>query len=149
MEAGNVFGPLSIVPLLTTLQQNTSVDWAFRTVSQEWSSKGFVNQQQFLPRGKGLGGSSQLNYNLHYGDDFRTEFHKWEKYGGPEWGYGNMMKYVAEDEIPCGDDFGKSEKSCTAKPNQVVNYPIFSWRKPDTSLVAGTCRTGSDFNNRM
>lgn len=106
IEAGNEFGPLSIVPLLTTLQQNTSVDWAFRTVPQKFSSNGFVNQQQLLPRGKGLGGSSQLNYLLHYMDDIGREFDKWETFAGSEWGRANLMRYLSESSAleRCNDD---------------------------------------------
>lgn len=96
IEAGNVFGPLSIIPLLTTFQQNTSVDWAFRTVSQKYSSAGFTDQQQLLPRGKGLGGSSQLNYMLHYVNDIEKEFDTWEAFGGSEWGRSNLMKYLSD-----------------------------------------------------
>ncbi|KAJ6633227.1 Neither inactivation nor afterpotential protein G, partial [Pseudolycoriella hygida] len=94
IEAGKVFGPLSIVPLLTTMQQRTSVDWAFKTVSQKHSSAGFVNRQQFLPRGKGLGGSSQLNFMLHYSDEETREFDNWEKLVGSAWGRENMLKYL-------------------------------------------------------
>lgn len=96
IEAGTVFGPLSIVPLLTTFQQNTTVDWSFRTVPQRYSSAGFVNRQQLLPRGKGLGGSSQLNYMLHYSDDIGKEFDKWETFVGSQWGQENLMKYLSE-----------------------------------------------------
>lgn len=96
IEAGTTFGPLSIIPLLTTFQQNTTVDWAFRTVPQQYSSAGFVNRQQVLPRGKGLGGSSQLNYMLHYGDDMETEFDKLEAFAGSLWGRANLMKYLSE-----------------------------------------------------
>lgn len=103
IEAGNIFGPLSIVPLLTTIQQSTSVDWAFRTVPQKYSSAGFVNQQQFLPRGKGLGGSSQLNYMLHYSDDIQMEFDRWETFAGSEWGRTNFGKYLTEHN-DCKDD---------------------------------------------
>ncbi|KAG4076371.1 hypothetical protein HA402_005814 [Bradysia odoriphaga] len=97
IEAGTTFGPLSIIPLLTTFQQNTTVDWAFRTVPQRYSSTGFDNRQQLLPRGKGLGGSSQLNYMLQYNDDIEMEFDKWETYSGSTWKRTNMMKYLLSE----------------------------------------------------
>ncbi len=103
IEAGNLFGPLSIIPLLTTLQQNTSVDWAFRSVPQKYSCTGFVNQQQLLPRGKGLGGSSQLNYMLHYSDNIGKEFDKWESFGGSGWGRATIMKHLSK-YTDCSDD---------------------------------------------
>lgn len=120
IEAGNIFGPLSIVPLLTTIQQNTSVDWAFRTVPQKYSSSGFVNKQQFLPRGKGLGGSSQLNYMLHYSEDIQEEFDKWETFGGSEWGRANLMKYLAESDDDCSND-DEATDVCVATNREVCN----------------------------
>lgn len=119
-----MFGPLSIIPLLSTLQQNTSVDWAFRTVAQKYSSSGFVNQQQFLPRGKGLGGSSQLNYMLHYSDDILAEFDKWESFGGSEWSRENLIKYLTESDDDCGDD-DKATDVCTATDTEVCNNFVY------------------------
>lgn len=127
IEAGNIFGPLSIVPLLTTIQQSTSVDWAFRTVPQKYSSAGFVNQQQFLPRGKGLGGSSQLNYMLHYSGDIQMEFDRWERYAGSEWGRTNFMKYLTENN-DCNDDeradvcFAANSDVCMMSFREVIQF---------------------------
>lgn len=84
-------------------------------MSQKYSSTGFVNNQQLLPRGKGLGGSSQLNYMLHYSDDIRKEFDKWETFAGSEWGRENMMKYLTEVN-DCEDS--ETLDSCR-KPNKV------------------------------
>lgn len=33
---------------------------------------------------------------LHYSDDIRKEFDKWENFAGSEWGRENMMKYLTE-----------------------------------------------------
>lgn len=120
IEAGNIFGPLSIIPLLTTFQQNTPVDWTFRSETQKYSSAGFINQQQFLPRGKGLGGSSQLNYMLQYNDDIRKEFDKWESFAGSEWGRANLMKYIDVNE-GCDDDGKVTDRAdiCVASNGNV------------------------------
>lgn len=102
IEAGGVFGLLSRVPLLTTFQQKTNFDWQYETTAQLFSSKGFVGdvwmaienfwwnkwneiilillQKQNLPRGKGLGGSSQINYMLHF-DGIARDFQEWKEHG--------------------------------------------------------------------
>lgn len=49
-------------------------------------------QQQVLPRGKGLGGSSQLNYMLHF-DGIESDFDEWERLGAKGWNYASMKKY--------------------------------------------------------
>lgn len=113
IEAGDVFGAASVVPLLATTLQQTSSDWAFRTTPQKYSSRGLINnvscfpatnvvardclplfsQQQFLPRGRGLGGSGQINYMLHFtgtGEDFE----RWERLGAIGWGYEAMKPYL-------------------------------------------------------
>lgn len=44
IEAGQQFGPLSIIPLLAVTLQKGKEDWAFETTSQKFSSKGLHNQ---------------------------------------------------------------------------------------------------------
>lgn len=93
IEAGRLFGPLSIIPVTTTMMQGTNVDWSFKTVPQKYSSKGLFNNQQILPRGKGLGGSSQLNYMLHF-DGNERDFNEWESKIGKLWGFDELKKYI-------------------------------------------------------
>ncbi|XP_075144983.1 neither inactivation nor afterpotential protein G [Haematobia irritans] len=78
VEAGDRFGFLSKIPLLTTFQQKGLNDWAFLSTPQMHSSKGLDDQRQCLPRGKGLGGSAQLNYMLHF-DGFEGDFERWNR----------------------------------------------------------------------
>ncbi|XP_037949799.1 neither inactivation nor afterpotential protein G [Teleopsis dalmanni] len=78
VEAGDKFGFLSKIPLLTTLQQKGVNDWSFLSVPQKHSSRGLKEQRQCLPRGRGLGGSSQLNYMLHF-DGYPQDFYYWYK----------------------------------------------------------------------
>lgn len=93
IEAGRNFGPLSILPVSATLMQGTNVDWSLKTINQKYSSKGLFDNQQLWPRGKGLGGSSQLNYMIHFDGDER-DFNLWEKKTGPLWNYQNINKYL-------------------------------------------------------
>lgn len=44
IEAGGMFGPLAMIPLLSLQQQQTQVDWQLRTAPQQYSSFGFYNQ---------------------------------------------------------------------------------------------------------
>lgn len=44
IEAGEKFGVLSRIPLLSTALQGSYMDWAFKTVPQKYSSKGLLNQ---------------------------------------------------------------------------------------------------------
>ncbi|XP_055610424.1 neither inactivation nor afterpotential protein G-like [Uranotaenia lowii] len=97
IEAGDVFGAASIVPLFSTAMQQTEVDWAFRTTPQKHSSHGLINNQQFLPRGRGLGGSGQINYMLHF-TGIEQDFDRWQQLGAPDWGYAQLKPYLEKHE---------------------------------------------------
>ncbi|XP_013099182.2 neither inactivation nor afterpotential protein G isoform X1 [Stomoxys calcitrans] len=78
VEAGDRFGFLSKIPLLTTFQQKGVNDWSFLSTRQAHSSRGLEEERQCLPRGKGLGGSAQLNYMLHF-DGYEGDFERWSR----------------------------------------------------------------------
>ncbi|XP_017880219.1 neither inactivation nor afterpotential protein G [Ceratina calcarata] len=65
VEAGGHFGWVSSVPILAPVLQGTDVDWSYSTEPQLFSSKGYWNHVQKVPRGKGLGGSGQINHLVH------------------------------------------------------------------------------------
>lgn len=95
IEAGGRFNLLSKIPIASiTLQGNANVDWKFRTVPQKFSSKGFINRQQKWPRGKGLGGSAQINYMLHYGG-IRRDFDELEAHGGKTWAFNELKELLS------------------------------------------------------
>lgn len=92
IESGGIFNGLSIVPIMSTLMQQTDMDWKFKSTPQLYSSRGLRNEQQFLPRGKGLGGTNQLNYLLH-SDGIAEDFAKW----GENWNYDELMCYLKKN----------------------------------------------------
>ncbi|XP_014224375.2 neither inactivation nor afterpotential protein G [Trichogramma pretiosum] len=65
LEAGGLFGWLSNVPLAAPALQRSQVDWSYQSTPQLHSTRGMLSTRQRLPRGKGLGGSGQLNYLVH------------------------------------------------------------------------------------
>ncbi|XP_043495262.1 neither inactivation nor afterpotential protein G [Polistes fuscatus] len=88
VEAGGYFNWMSVMPLMAPLMQGSSLDWAYKTETQKFSSLGLWSHQQSWPRGKGLGGSGQINYLVHsFGrsDDYKT----WPK----GWSYGDLIPY--------------------------------------------------------
>ncbi|KAL5274269.1 hypothetical protein ACFFRR_000806 [Megaselia abdita] len=66
IEAGHTFGFISKVPLLAVYLQGSSNDWKFQSTPQKHSSWGMHDKIQFFPRGKGLGGTSQINFLVNY-----------------------------------------------------------------------------------
>ncbi|EDV95090.1 neither inactivation nor afterpotential protein G [Drosophila grimshawi] len=95
IEAGGSFGYLSRIPLLSTFQQMGPNDWSFLSVPQKHSSKGLIEQRQCLPRGKGLGGSANLNYMLHF-DGYGPDFDAWHKlHNLSDWSWTDMRPFMA------------------------------------------------------
>ncbi|XP_038121670.1 neither inactivation nor afterpotential protein G [Culex quinquefasciatus] len=129
IEAGDVFGAASVVPLLATTLQQTSSDWAFRTTPQKYSSRGLINNQQFLPRGRGLGGSGQINYMLHFtgtGEDFE----RWERLGAIGWGYEAMKPYR--------DGIERERNEGEACPTELRDDEIFEQNQYPSMLPTGS-----------
>ncbi|XP_017118621.1 neither inactivation nor afterpotential protein G [Drosophila elegans] len=95
IEAGGQFGLLSRIPLLTTFQQKGINDWSFLSVPQKHSSKGLIERRQCLPRGKGLGGSANLNYMLHF-DGHGPDFDSWrDLHNLSDWSWEHMRSFMA------------------------------------------------------
>lgn len=145
IEAGNVFGPLAMVPILTSQQQKTKVDWQLRSTRQEHSTNGFIDQVQMLPRGKGLGGSSQLNYMLHF-DGNKNDFRRWQAHGASEWTFENFRYFfdkestpmlANDDDINCSSDHETTEAEFKNSEDSMDTCSSMS-NKPTKSKVKQT-----------
>lgn len=109
IEAGGEMGFRSRIPLLCTFVQGTLSDWAFKTVPQPHSSHGFVNYQQKWPRGKGLGGSAQINYMLH-SLGRPEDFDYWrDSFGLDRWSYKNFSCHLENVNCDAVEDQNLSE----------------------------------------
>uniref|UniRef100_A0A6P4EJC2 Neither inactivation nor afterpotential protein G n=1 Tax=Drosophila rhopaloa TaxID=1041015 RepID=A0A6P4EJC2_DRORH len=105
IEAGGQFGLLSRIPLLTTFQQKGINDWSFLSVPQKHSSRGLIERRQCLPRGKGLGGSANLNYMLHF-DGHGPDFDSWrDLYNLSDWSWSQMRSFMAAAKAKTSDMF--------------------------------------------
>ncbi|XP_071450197.1 neither inactivation nor afterpotential protein G [Hetaerina americana] len=95
VEAGEEFGWLASVPFASPLLQGSDKnDWNYRTVSQETSSWGLRDRVSIWPRGKGLGGTGQLNYMLHSLGHWE-DFDKWKKkHGVSGWDASTLQPYM-------------------------------------------------------
>ncbi|XP_045620582.2 L-sorbose 1-dehydrogenase [Procambarus clarkii] len=98
VEAGGEEPWISNIPLAAPLLQQSRFDWQYLTEPQEESSFGLFNQQSAWPRGRGLGGTATLNFNIHmFGSP--QDFQKWEEeYGATGWGFQEMKKYANKAE---------------------------------------------------
>lgn len=98
IEAGGEEPWMAGIPLAAPLLQRSRYDWQYLTAPQKRSSEALVDRQSAWPRGKVLGGSGTINYNIHmFGSphDFQT----WEsEFGATGWGFPEMKKYSNKAE---------------------------------------------------
>ncbi|KAL5015891.1 hypothetical protein ScPMuIL_005480 [Solemya velum] len=99
LEAGGVQlkNPIFEIPYIAYATQHTSADWEYYYEEQVEATLGQINQRAYLPRGKVLGGTSMLNYNL-YSRGSRFDYDGWESDGNTGWSYDNILPYFLRSE---------------------------------------------------
>ncbi|KOX71155.1 Glucose dehydrogenase [acceptor] [Melipona quadrifasciata] len=107
LEAGGDGGDIYDVPVLATNLQLTSIDWQYKTESNDNYCRGLQDSRCNWPRGKVLGGSSVLNYMLYVRGNKR-DYDAWEKLGNPGWSYENVLPYFKKSEDNKNSDYTKT-----------------------------------------
>lgn len=94
VEAGGQPDPvLSRIPGAALRQQDTKVDWRFRTVPQ----KHLYDRVIAYPRGRVLGGSSVLNFMIYVRGN-AGDYNGWAQMGNTGWGYDDVLPYFIRAE---------------------------------------------------
>ncbi|XP_064108137.1 L-sorbose 1-dehydrogenase-like [Macrobrachium nipponense] len=98
VEAGGEEPWLSKVPLSPVFLLRSKHDWRYLTAPQKKSMVAMEGRQSSWSRGRVLGGSGTMNYNIHtYGSP--QDFDAWESdYGAVGWGFSEMKKYANKAE---------------------------------------------------
>ncbi|XP_044739108.1 neither inactivation nor afterpotential protein G [Chrysoperla carnea] len=97
IEAGDYFNALTQIPTAATLLQGSKHDWSLKTEPQMYSSFGMLNHAQAYPRGKGLGGSGQLNYLVHM-EPTANDYEQWKNQNITTWNYESMFPFFRKLE---------------------------------------------------
>jgi choline dehydrogenase len=103
--------PSVIIPAAFSQQFRTGRDWAFETEPEPHCD----DRRLFIPRGKGLGGSSAMNAML-YVRGRPLDYDLWEKEGCTGWGWDGVMPYFLKSE---DSSRGASENHATGGPLRV------------------------------
>jgi choline dehydrogenase len=94
LEAGQEMkGPLLEAYGASADQWDTPLDWAFRSVPQQHLD----NRRILLNRGKGLGGSSGINWGMYVRGN-RGDFDQWAQLGNTGWSYDEVLPYMKRSE---------------------------------------------------
>jgi choline dehydrogenase len=85
------------IPIYTDKMRGSKYDWGYRTVPQKFASKGMENNTVIWPSGKGLGGTSLINY-MQYLRANRHDFDEWAANGATGWAYKDVLPYFIGSE---------------------------------------------------
>ncbi|XP_059174133.1 L-sorbose 1-dehydrogenase-like [Physella acuta] len=76
-------------------------DWKLYSRPQGQAALGLEGQRIYIPRGKILGGSSQINY-MQWSRGHRLDFDRWAEQGSEGWSYRDVLPFFmrSEDVVP-------------------------------------------------
>ena len=94
VEAGGPANWLMGIPALVGSFQLGSYDWQYKTESQDTLD---LHKISNWPRGKVLGGSSQLNYMLYVRGNPK-DYDEWAAFGNPGWSYKEVLPFFKKSQ---------------------------------------------------
>lgn len=130
LEAGREEILLTDVPLAATFWTFTDFNWGFRTEVQPNGCQGMTDGRCNWPRGRGLGGTSIINYMM-YTRGNRKDFDEWASLGNKGWSYDEVLPYFKKSEKVGIKDLRKSPYHGSEGFLPVMDS---SWRTPLAKL---------------
>lgn len=137
IEAGKVETVLQQIPLISANAQLTQFDWAYSSEPQPGACLGMEGQRCAFPRGRGLGGSSIINYMI-YNRGNRNDFDRWAAMGNVGWSYKDVLPYFLKSERATLENF-RNTPSHSTKGELNVEYNQFR------TIIADSFVNGNKF----
>ncbi|XP_023237897.1 glucose dehydrogenase [FAD, quinone]-like [Centruroides sculpturatus] len=97
LEAGSVPDEASNIPFAALSLQHTELDWSYKSVPQSYSCFGLKENRSSIPRGKGLGGSSVINFMIFVRGN-KKDFDQWAENGAEGWSWDEILPYFTKWE---------------------------------------------------
>jgi choline dehydrogenase-like flavoprotein len=107
LEAGKDEILLTDMPVFSAHFQLTDYNWGYRAQPQEDACLGVTDRRCPWPRGKGMGGTSIINYMI-YTRGHPRDYDGWEAAGNQGWGWKDVWNYFLKSEN-AHDDLAKSK----------------------------------------
>jgi len=116
------------VPLACGNLQKTEVDYQYWSEKCDGAFQGLANFSSYWPRGKGLGGSSLINY-MAYVRGSREDYDNWERMGATGWSYEGVLPFF------------KKAEGCASIGNKFIDPEVHGTTGPLTTTVMDPPRT--------
>lgn len=97
LEAGQDESVYTDIPAAAEILQSTDYNWGYKTEPVKNGCFGYKNNQCPWSKGKGMGGSSILNYML-YTRGKMEDYDTIEALGNPGWAYKDVLPYFLKSE---------------------------------------------------
>lgn len=85
------------IPIASGMLQKTEQDWKYQTIPQKKACLALHEKRSAWPRGRALGGTSNLNY-MQYVRGSRHDYDGWAKEGCKGWSYKDVLPYFIKSE---------------------------------------------------
>lgn len=93
------------VPIFADIVRSSGqFDWRYTTVPQKYACKAHIDQVAVWHSGKGLGGTSNINYMLYLRGN-RHDYDEWAANGAQGWMYKDVLPYFIKSEDQRNGEF--------------------------------------------
>ncbi|XP_076064872.1 glucose dehydrogenase [FAD, quinone]-like isoform X2 [Oratosquilla oratoria] len=138
LEAGDNPPLETGIPAFSILSQIGRADAGFRTTPQRYSLLSYDGRTAPFPRGRGVGGSSIVNYMMYVRGN-RRDYDSWAANGNEGWDYENVLRYFKKGENYLGRRTSSNDAfHGRGGPLQVENK---RWSSP---IAAGILEAGRE-----
>ncbi|XP_050080328.1 glucose dehydrogenase [FAD, quinone]-like [Anopheles maculipalpis] len=145
LEGGRAEIPLvSTVPLGAPNLQSTDYNFAYETEVQSRGCLGLWDRKCSWPHGRGVGGSSIINYMI-YTRGNRRDYDAWAAAGNPGWSWKEMLPYHIRSERANIRDFDRNGFHGRDGPLSVEDCPFRS--KIATTFVESAQQAGFPYRD--
>ncbi|XP_018571566.1 glucose dehydrogenase [FAD, quinone]-like [Anoplophora glabripennis] len=123
IEGGDEEPDITSVPSLLFMLQQSSVDWNLQTQPQPTACRSRPGGTCRWPRGRGMGGSSAINYMIYLRGGPR-DYDEWEqRFGNEGWGYEDVLPYFKKSEHNRNIEEVGTEYHGTDGPMNIEHFP--------------------------